>query len=120
MKKGGRPPNFAIIAYFGFPNLYKKTNEAQQIFIEDLVLYICKCYLTFLTTKNIWLRKLVLHQCPHVSFSSWIVFVDEVFFAMVKETLDLHVFPNLAFVITISYNFDIQMFKGGMEFLPLW
>jgi hypothetical protein len=45
--------------------------------------------------------------------------VDEVFFAMVKETLDLHVFPNLAFVITISYNFDIQMFKGGMEFLPL-
>jgi hypothetical protein len=45
--------------------------------------------------------------------------VDEMFFAMVKETLDLHVFPNLAFITIVFCNFDFQISKGGVEFLPL-
>jgi hypothetical protein len=32
-----------------------------------LVFYICKGYWVFSTTKNIWLKRLILHQCPWVS-----------------------------------------------------
>jgi hypothetical protein len=31
----------------------KKTNETQQMFIEDLVLYICKAYWLISTIENI-------------------------------------------------------------------
>jgi hypothetical protein len=44
---------FAIISFFGSTNLYKNVNEAQQRFIEDLVLYICKGYKPFSTCENI-------------------------------------------------------------------
>jgi hypothetical protein len=40
-KKGG-PSSSIITPYFGFTNLTKKTNETQQMFIEDLVFYIYK------------------------------------------------------------------------------
>lgn len=59
-KKRIRPSSFVITIYVGSTNLYKKTNEAQQMFIEDLVLYICKGYWTFSTIKNIWLSRLIL------------------------------------------------------------
>jgi hypothetical protein len=38
--------------------------------------------------------------------------VDEVFPRMVQKTLDLHVFPNLAFIIAISCSFDLWMSRG--------
>jgi hypothetical protein len=39
-----RPSSCVITIYVGSTNLYKKVNEAQKMFIEDLVLYICKGY----------------------------------------------------------------------------
>jgi hypothetical protein len=51
-KKGG-PSSSIITPYFGFTNLTKKTNEAQQMFIEDLVFYICKGLLTLSATKDV-------------------------------------------------------------------
>jgi hypothetical protein len=33
---------YAIISFFGATKPYKKTNEQQQQFLEDLALYICK------------------------------------------------------------------------------
>jgi len=38
--------------------------------------------------------------------------VGGVFFAIVKKTMDLHVFPNLAFAFISFGSFDILMFKG--------
>jgi hypothetical protein len=43
-KKKTRPFSSIITTYFGSTNPFKKINEAQQMFIEDLVLYICKVY----------------------------------------------------------------------------
>jgi hypothetical protein len=45
----------------------QKNDQTYRMFIEDLVFYICKGYWVFSTTKNIWLKRLVLHQCPWVS-----------------------------------------------------
>jgi hypothetical protein len=49
---------------------YKNVNEAHQRFIEDLVMYIYKGYMPLSTCEKIWLRRLVLHQCPHIVFHS--------------------------------------------------
>jgi hypothetical protein len=43
-KKKIRTSNYVITIYVGSTNLYKMTNEAQKMFIEDLVLYICNGY----------------------------------------------------------------------------
>jgi hypothetical protein len=45
--------------------------------------------------------------------------VDEMFPTMVKRTLDLHVFPNLAFATTIFTSFDVWMFNDDVETLFL-
>ncbi len=37
------------------------------------------------------------------------------FLAMVKRTLDLHVFPNLAFATTIFTTFDMWMFRDDVD-----
>jgi hypothetical protein len=41
-KKWSRPFGCVITSYFGATNLYKKFNETQQQFLEDLILYTCK------------------------------------------------------------------------------
>jgi hypothetical protein len=43
-KKRTRPFSYVITIYFASTNPFKKIDEAQQIFIEDLVLYVCKTY----------------------------------------------------------------------------
>ncbi len=45
--------------------------------------------------------------------------MGEMFFAMVKKTMDLHVFPNLAFAFTIFASFDLWMFKGDLDMFSL-
>jgi phytoene dehydrogenase-like protein len=49
-KKRTRPFSSAITTYFGFTNPYKNNDEAHHMFIEDLVLYICKRYRTLSIT----------------------------------------------------------------------
>ncbi len=50
----------ASTSFFGSTNPCKNTNETQQRFIKDLVLYSCKSYRPFSTCKNIWLKRLIL------------------------------------------------------------
>jgi hypothetical protein len=85
-KKQPRPSGCAITSYFGVTNHYKKSNEAQQQFLEDLVLYTCKGYKPLSTCDNIWLRRLVLCLCLHVAFPSRATFVEKILLAKVKKT----------------------------------
>jgi hypothetical protein len=39
----------------------QNNDEAHQMFIKDLVLYICKRFHVLSITKDIWLKRLVLH-----------------------------------------------------------
>ncbi len=78
------PFGCVITSYFGATNLYKKSNEAQQRFLEDLILYTCKGDKPLSTCDNIWLRRLVLCFYLHVVFHSWATFVEEVMPTMVK------------------------------------
>jgi hypothetical protein len=69
-KKWSRPFGCVITSYIGATNLFKKFNEAQQQFLENLILYTCKGYMPLSTCDNIWLRRLVLCFYPCVVFHS--------------------------------------------------
>jgi hypothetical protein len=56
--------------------------------------------------ENMWLRKLVLHQCPHVIFPFHPCLVEQVLHTVVTKTMNLHVLPHLEFITTIVYSFD--------------
>jgi len=45
--------------------------------------------------------------------------VDEMFLAMVKKTLNLHVFPNLTSITIIYTSFDLWMVKGDVDIFAL-
>jgi hypothetical protein len=98
---------------------YKKIDEVQQMFIEDIMFYICKGYWAFSTIRNFWLRRSILCWCPQVSFSSWTILVNEMLLAMVKKTLDFHVLSNFASIATISYNCDLWMFRASVNIFAL-
>lgn len=45
--------------------------------------------------------------------------MDEMLPTMVKQTLDLHVLPNLAFVAIVITSFDLWMFRGNANVFAL-
>jgi hypothetical protein len=45
--------------------------------------------------------------------------VEKILPRMVTKIVNLHMLPNLAFVIIVSYSFDIWMFKGGVNTFAL-
>jgi hypothetical protein len=51
---------YAIATFFCATNPYQKNDDDQQLFLNDLVFYICKGYGPLSTYKNIRLQKLVL------------------------------------------------------------
>jgi hypothetical protein len=51
-KKKVKVINFVITSFFGSINMYKNVDEAQQRFIQDLVLYICKATCFFQCLKT--------------------------------------------------------------------
>jgi len=90
-KKKIGPSSFAIINFFGAINLYKKFDEHQQQFLEDLVIYTYKVYKFFSSCENIWLWRLLLSQHLCVVFPSWSSFVKGMLLAIVKKNMDWHV-----------------------------
>jgi hypothetical protein len=64
-----------IIFFFGSTNWYKNADETQQRFIY-LVLYICKGYKLLSTCENIWIKRLILCQCPCIIFPSRSSFME--------------------------------------------
>jgi hypothetical protein len=95
-KKWFGPSKCVITPYFGVTSPYKKSDEAQQQFLEDLVLYTCKGYKPLSTCDNIWLKRLVLRLCSRVVFPSQTTFVKKMLPTMVKKSMQLHVFPRFA------------------------
>jgi hypothetical protein len=63
-KKRTFPP-FQITNFFGSQKHYSKSNQTQQDFFEDLMLYNAKGYYPLSFIENLWLRCLILHQCEH-------------------------------------------------------
>jgi hypothetical protein len=45
--------------------------------------------------------------------------MDEMFLAMIKKPLDLHVLPNLTSITIIYTSFDLWMVKGDVDFFAL-
>jgi hypothetical protein len=58
----------SIVDFFNFGMPCKNSNLAQQLFFEDLILYIIKGYQPLSFTKNVWLRRLALRQCGPITF----------------------------------------------------
>jgi hypothetical protein len=99
----------------GATNLYKKNNEQQKHFLENLVFYICKGYIPLSSCENVWFQRLVLPQCSHVQFPSRSSFVEKMLATVVKKIMDQHFVPNLASTIVVSTSFDMWMFHDGVD-----
>jgi len=70
---------------------YKNSDPIQEFFLEDLLLYIIKSYQPLNSTKNVWLKRLVFHQCGRVTFLSKQQLSDKVIMSMVSKTMECHV-----------------------------
>ncbi len=93
------------IIFWGHKSL--ENDDAYQNFFENLMLYLCKGYKPFSTCENMWLYKLVLHQCPHVVLPSHFALVEQLILTMLNKAMDLHVLPNFASTTTMTTNFDL-------------
>jgi hypothetical protein len=62
---------------------------------------------------------LVLHQCLYVVFPSHATLVEEMMHAMVTKTMQLHVLSTLVEAKNVSINFDLWMFKHGVDTFAL-
>jgi hypothetical protein len=76
------------------------------------------------TCENIWLQRLVLHQCPHVLFPFHFFLIEEMLLAMVKKTMDHDVLLNLTFativLLVLTYemsHIDVDTFTLLINFL---
>ncbi len=87
-------------------NPYKKSNEAQQQFLDNLVLSTCKGYMPFSTCENIWSWNILL-QCSHVVFPSCTTLVEEMSPIIITKTIQLHAL--------IRFAKDLWMPKGNVN-----
>ncbi len=104
-----------IIAYFGLTNLYKNGDEAQQMFLENLLLCICKGCMVLLSCKNIWLHILILHQCSCVVFLFHPSFVEQFFSYNNHEDHELACIAKLESTNIASCSFDLWMSRNGVD-----
>ncbi len=81
--------------------------------------YMQRLHMPLSTCENIWLQRLVLHQCPHIAFPSCFALMEKKILAMGKETMDLHVLPNFAYVTTMVTSFDLWIFKCRVDTFAL-
>jgi hypothetical protein len=57
-----------ISSFFGNPIPYKKHEECQKTFLEDLVLLIAKGFFLLSSCENIWMQCLALQVDPKIIF----------------------------------------------------
>jgi hypothetical protein len=86
---------------------YKNLDPTQELFLEDLILYITKGYGLLSSIENVWLKRLVLHQCGQITFPSRQQLSNEVIQSVVSKTMEHHVLPTLVDAITITSTFDM-------------
>lgn len=113
-----RPGPFPSPLAYGYPgtlaNVYAGTNpqkedEQHQQFLEDLALYILKAYQPLSSVENIWLRRLLLSQCPRLLFPSRLELLDAVIPKLEAKTLEKYVIPALTGCTTATMSFDLWM-----------
>jgi hypothetical protein len=102
-KKRSKITPSVIFAFFGSTTPYKKQDEAQKLFLEDLVLLTTKGLFPLSTCQNVWMWRLALRLDPKVVFLYRKTLFEEMFLAMVT-CLNLHVQPlfNVALVENLS------------------
>jgi hypothetical protein len=102
--------------FFGAINPYKKYDETQQQFLEDLMMYICKRYKAFFHLSKYLIVEVgitVMSTCC-LSFS--------LYFGGTNASYNGHKNHEIACVVevmTMSINFDLWMFKGNMDTFAL-
>ena len=117
-KRPGLPPS-SIVEFFGFVEPFRKDNEQQKAFLEDLVLWVIKSYLPLRVVEGIWLQRMALRLCPRIVFPSRKVFTDEVLPTLVERTLQVYVLPALDSCISAGASFDLWMSKGAYDVFGL-
>ncbi len=100
-------PTISNYIFLGSHKLYSKSNQTQQDFLEDVILYIAKGYHLLSSIENSWLKHLVLCQCGHVQFPFQEQLVNEMLLDIMTKPrknmfskilfLVLHVEPLLIF-----------------------
>lgn len=69
--------------------------------------YIAKGYRPLSSTENVWLKRLVHHECSQVVFVNKQQFISEI--NMVSKTMECHVILTLVEATTIITTFDLWM-----------
>ncbi len=111
------PFNFAITIYFGSINPYKNNDRAQQMFIKDLVINICKGFWALFNTWKHLIMKVnfMLVSPSFISFSycscEWNVFYNG------KKNLNLQVVPKLVSIAIVFASFILWKSKGIVDIL---
>jgi hypothetical protein len=76
-----------FIDFFPFTNQFKKDDESQVVFLEDVMLYVIKGFLPMRTFESIWLHQMAYKLCLMVVFPSKKLFVEEVLLTLMERIL---------------------------------
>ncbi len=104
-------PN-AIFTFFGSKIPYKKQDEIQKLFLNDLMLLTTKGFSSLNTHDNIWMHRLALKLDPKLIFLYWKTLFNKVLTTMVVCCLDLHVQLQLDATPIAMATLDLWMNKG--------
>jgi hypothetical protein len=99
----------AISSFFGSKTPYKRHDEAQKLFLEDLVLLTTKGYLLLSTCENVWMQRLALRLDSKLVFPTQRTLAEEILLAIVDRYLDLYVRPLFFTTLTTMITFDLWM-----------
>jgi hypothetical protein len=94
-KKQSKVALSVISTFFGSKTPYKKQDETQKLFLEDLMLLTAKGFFLLSTCENVWMQRLTLRLDPKVVFPFRKTLSIEILPNMVTHCLKLHVQPLL-------------------------
>jgi hypothetical protein len=64
----------AIFGFFSSTNQFRKDNDAQVRFLEGVMLYVIKGFLSVRIVEFVWLQHMLYKLCPRVVFPSKEIF----------------------------------------------
>ncbi len=92
---------------------YKKLDEVQKLFLEDLILLVAKGFFPLGTCKKIWMQRLALKLNPKLVFPFQRTLSKEIILrSMVTRCANLHVQTQFDVTPTITITFDLWMNRG--------
>jgi hypothetical protein len=108
-KKHTKVVGKVICSFFGSKTPYKRHDEAQKLFLKDLVLLTTKGYLLLSTCENVWMHRLALRLDSKLVFPTQRTLVEEILPTMVDRYLDLYVRPLFFTTFITMVTFDLWM-----------